>query len=194
MKKIFSIFALLALASGCTIEKLDENPGVNVVDGDSDSDSELTETKLLVFEGYDLDESILIETEISEILSKLDEGTSIVVLDNPELSLGKIFVPILNEVALENGVNELYFYNPSSIIASKNEEYSQIISKLQEYNNNVTLELPTFIYIKDGEIIEVNTYSTNSYEGDLSEEEINLLKEEYKNTIIKLTNTEEEEA
>lgn len=142
-----------------------------------------------------------------EVLKLLDSGTGIIYIGSPKNSDCREIIPILMSVSAELGVDEVYYFDATSIrdekernpetneietIIEGTEEYYDIVSRLEEYlptyegledETIKRLYFPTVVAVKNGEVVASHTGSID--EDGTSEEE---LKNIYKDMIEKTRN------
>lgn len=142
--------------------------------------------------------NVYYEVDYTDIMSDLESGTHYFILVfNPEFYVCpfcKACLPILNEVALENNIDridvlDLYEgrkYNTSEYIALRD----LLLTKIDDMtlkNDEYTLLVPDFYVVKEGNVLShhLSTIKDNegSYIKELSEENIQELKDIYKNML-----------
>lgn len=141
-----------------------------------------------------------------EILKIFDSGTGIIYIGSPKSIECRNIIPLLMSVSAELGVDEIYYFDATSIrdekqlnqetneietIVEGTEEYYKIVDRLQQYlpsyeglgdSNLKRLYFPTVVAVKNGKIIASHT---GGIEEETSEDQ---LKEIYKNMILKTRN------
>lgn len=111
---------------------------------------------------------------IDEILKIIDNGTGIIYFGFPSCPWCQAYVPVLDEVAREQNIEKVYYYNPKEIRKNNTEEYKKIVAVLGDYlendkDGNKRLYVPHVFAIKEGKVIgENNDMSTMS--GDNTKE------------------------
>lgn len=138
-----------------------------------------------------------------EILKLFDSGTGIIYIGSPKSIECRKIIPLLMSVSAELGVDEMYYFDATSIrdekqlnqetneietVVEGTEEYYKIVDRLQQYlpsyeglgdSNLKRLYFPTVVAVKNGKILASHT---GGIEEETSEEQ---LKEIYKNMILK---------
>lgn len=102
--------------------------------------------------------NVYVFRSIDEIIKILENGTGIVYLGFPECSWCQRYVKYLNEVAIDLGIDKIYYYNIREDRKNNTEDYQKIVSILDEYlqydeEGNKRIYVPGVIAIKKGEII-----------------------------------------
>lgn len=118
------------------------------------------------------------------ILNSINNKTEIIYLGFPTSPWCKELVPILNEVAKENNIKRILYYNFKEIRASNAKEYQELVALLNDYikvydDEEKQIYAPSVIFVKDGKIIKVHEgtlSSHNAIERKMTEEEITELK------------------
>ena len=159
MKRNFGlVFILLLIAlcfSGCNKKE--------VITDSSKFKSEYTSVS---------DNNIYVYKDIDEILKILDNGTGIVYFGFPECPWCQAYVPMLDEVAKENGLDKIYYYNIYNDRKDNTENYKKIVEKLDEYltydnEGNKRVYVPAVIGVLRGKIVgfdDETAYDTKGYE------------------------------
>lgn len=144
------------------------------------------------------DTNIFVYRNIDEIIKILEKGTGIVYLGFPECKWCKAYVPHLNEIAKENNLEKIYYFNIYEDRKNNTDKYLKIVDILKEHlkndeEGNKRIFVPAVIAVRNGEIVGFNdetSLDTKGYD-DPSEywtyEEISDLKIEL-NKMIKEVN------
>lgn len=93
-----------------------------------------------------------------EIIEILSEKTGVIYFGFPACPWCRNVIPVLFEVAQENNIDTIYYFNPREIRNSGDDSYQKLISILDDYlefdeNGNKTLYVPDVYFIKDGKIV-----------------------------------------
>lgn len=110
-------------------------------------------------EEYDITkENVFVYRNAEEIIKILENGTGIVYLGFPECQWCKAYVPILNDVAKENNITKIYYFNILEDRKNNTKDYQKIMSFLKDnldYDDegNHRIFVPDVTFILDGEII-----------------------------------------
>lgn len=146
-------------------------------------------------------DNVFVYREVDEIINILEHGTGVVYLGFPECPWCKAYVTYLNEVAKENDVEKVYYYNIYSDRNENNDNYKKIVEILKEYlkfdeEGNKRIYVPAVIAVKDGQILDFDdetAWDTKGYdtpEEYWKNEDLNALKEKlasmFKNTKINI--------
>ncbi len=107
---------------------------------------------------YGIEENVFVYRDINEIIKILENGTGIVYLGFPECPWCKAYVKILNEVAKEEGVEKIYYYNILEDRSNNTKEYQKIVSILDENllydeEGNRRIYVPDVSFVLNGDII-----------------------------------------
>lgn len=110
-----------------------------------------------------------------EILKILKNGTGIVYLGFPECPWCKAYVKYLNEVAQEEGIDVIYYYNILNDRKDNTKFYQEVVSILEEhllYDNegNRRIYVPDITFILNGKIIGHDN-ETSVIESDITPDE-----------------------
>lgn len=138
---------------------------------------------------YEITENnIFVYKDINQIIKILENGTGILYLGFPECPWCKAYVKYLNETALENNLDKIYYFNILEDRKDNTEEYQKIVSILQDYlryddEGNKRIYVPAVISIKNGVITgfdDETSYDTKNYDSPeeyWKNEDIDSLKE-----------------
>lgn len=122
----------------------------------------------------------------SEAIELFKSEQAIVLFGFTECKWCQSYVPILNEVAKENGVQTIYYCNIKEDRKNKTEEYTKLVDILKEYlyeddNNEKRIYVPDVYFIKDGKIVghnndtsKIESMDTSDYYSDKTKEELKL--------------------
>lgn len=129
-----------------------------------------------------------------EIIDVLTKGTGVVYFGFPGCPWCRNVIPVLFEVAKENDVDTIYYFNPREIRTSGNDAYQQLTTILNDYLEEndegvKTLYVPDVYFVKDGKIMG-NHLSTVDSQSDpytpLDEEQRAELKNIYQELFDKI--------
>ena len=115
-------------------------------------------------------DNVFIYSDINEILNIMKNGTGVVYLGFPESKWCQKYVTILNEVAKENEIDKIYYYNIYNDIKNNTENYQKLISILDEYlqfdaENKKKIDIPNISFHIEGKII--GNISEKNIENDM---------------------------
>lgn len=117
-------------------------------------------------------DNVFVYKNVDEIIKILEHGTGIVYLGFPECPWCQEYVYYLNEVAKENGVKKIYYFNILEDRNDNTENYLKIVDLLNNYlqydeEGNKKIYVPAVIAIKDGKILgfdDETAWDTKGYE------------------------------
>ena len=117
-------------------------------------------------------DNVFVYKNVDEIIKILEHGTGIVYLGFPECPWCQEYVYYLNEVAKENGVKKIYYFNILEDRSDNTENYLKIVDLLNNYlqydeEGNKKIYVPAVIAIKDGKILgfdDETAWNTKGYE------------------------------
>ena len=124
-----------------------------------DPDTEEKEEKKFVDEypkvGKD---NVFVIKNIDEIIKILENGTGIVYLGFPECPWCQAYVTYLNDVAKENDVDKIYYFNILNDRKDNTKKYQKIVDLIGEYlqyddEGNKRVYVPDVIAVKKGKIV-----------------------------------------
>ena len=104
------------------------------------------------------EDNIFVYRSKEEIINILEHGTGIVYLGFPECPWCAAYVPYLNEVAKDNDVEKVYYYNILNDRKDNNDNYKKLVEILKDHlrydeEGNKRIYAPSVIAVKDGEIV-----------------------------------------
>lgn len=107
---------------------------------------------------YVSSENVFVYKSMDEIIDILENGTGVVYLGFPKCPWCQRYVEVLNEVAMEKGIDEISYYNIYEDRKENSEDYRKIVSLLDSHlltdeNGNKRVFVPDLTFVKDGEII-----------------------------------------
>lgn len=102
----------------------------------------------------------------NKVLEILNEKSGILFMGFPSNIWSHYYAEYLNEVAINNHIEEIYYYNFKKDRSLNNSVYNNIVGKLKEYLNyndagNIDLSAPTIVIVKNGKIIYFDDEMTN---------------------------------
>lgn len=126
---------------------------------DETDNNEITDA-LKFAEEYTLvpDDNVFVYSDVDEIIDILENGTGVVYLGFPECQWCDQYVVYLNEVAKENGILEIHYYNIREDRSNNTENYQKIVALLEDYleddeDGNPRIYVPAVIFMNNGEIV-----------------------------------------
>ena len=117
-------------------------------------------------------DNVFVYRDINEIINILEKGTGVVYLGFPECPWCKAYVTYLNEVAKEQDVEKVYYYNILEDRKNNTKEYQKIIELLGDYvaddeEGNKRIYVPMVIGVNKGQIVgfdDETAWDTKGYE------------------------------
>ena len=118
------------------------------------------------------EDNVFVYKNVDEIIKIMEHGTGVVYLGFPECPWCKAYVKYLNEVALDVGIDEIYYYNILEDRTNNTDNYQKIVSILDDNlqydrEGNHRIFVPNVSFHIDGEVIG-NEYETSLDTHDLS--------------------------
>lgn len=109
--------------------------------------------------------NIFVYRDISEIIKIMKNGTGVVYLGFPECPWCNYYVKYLNEIAMEVGLDKIYYYNILEDRKNNTEKYQEIVSLLSgnlqyDEEGNERIFVPNVSFHVDGKVI-FNDYETS---------------------------------
>lgn len=123
-----------------------------------------------------------------EIVDILKNQTGIVYLGFPECPWCQKYVSLLNEVALDKGISEIYYFNIKDARTNKTVAYNDMVEILKDYlptddEGNKKIMVPDLTFVMEGEVKWHNN-DTSTISGMKIEDYWTTEKEEeFKNTL-----------
>lgn len=116
------------------------------------------------------DDNIFVYRSIEDIIKILENGTGVVYLGFPECPWCQAYVPYLNEVAKENNISKIYYYNILNDRKENTDSYKRIMELLGEYvehdeEGNKRIYAPTIIFVNDGKIEGMDSETAKDTKG-----------------------------
>ncbi len=141
------------------------------------------------------EENPFVYRNLDEIITILEKGTGLVFLGFPECKWCQTYVKYLTEVANENGVEKIFYYNIREDRQNNTEGYQKIVTILEDYLTNdeegkKRIYVPSVIALNKGEIVGFDdetawdTHGFDEPEDYWVEEEIKELKEKLEKMIL----------
>lgn len=144
--------------------------------------------------------NVFVYKNIDQIINILEKGTGIVYLGFKECPWCQAYVPMLDEVAKEKKLNEVYYYDILDSRKNLTPKYKKIVSILDEYlqyddEGNKRVYVPTVVAVKSGKIVgfdDETAWDTKGFENPSdywTEEETKELKQNLENMINQVLET-----
>ena len=137
-------------------------------------------------------ENIFVYKTKEEILNILEHGTGIVYFGYPECPWCMAYVPLLNEIAMNEGIEKMYYYNIKEDRKNNTEFYQKVVNILNDYldydqEGKKRIFVPNVTFVKNGEIIfndnETSLISGGSPSEYWTDEKKNLFNEKLRSNI-----------
>lgn len=96
--------------------------------------------------------------EMNEVFDILENKTGVIYFGFPGCPWCRNMLPVLFEVARENNVDTIYYFNPKEIRTDTNNDYNKLKGILNEYleindEGEKVLYVPDVYFVKDGKIM-----------------------------------------
>lgn len=129
-------------------------------------------------------------SSMKEIRTILDNGTGIVYFGFPTCPWCQAYVKYLNEVAKDNDIDTIYYYNIYEDRKNNTEDYKAIVERLRDYlfnddEGNKRIMVPDVTYVKNGKIVAHDNQTSNFTEGVATEYYTNKIIKAFKETTKK---------
>ena len=140
-------------------------------------------------------DNVFVYRSKDEIINILEHGTGIVYLGYPECHWCMAYVPLLNKIAKNEGIEKIYYYNIREDRKNNTEFYQKVVSILNDYLNydeegKKRIFVPNVTFVKEGKIIFNDNETSLISEGTPSEywteEKKTLFNEKFRKNINEL--------
>ena len=140
-------------------------------------------------------DNVFVYRSKDEIINILEHGTGIVYLGFPECPWCMAYVVLLNEIAKNEGIEKIYYYNIREDRKNNTEFYQKVVSILNDYLNydeegKKRIFVPNVTFVKEGKIIfndnETSLISDKVPSEYWTEEKKNLFNEKLRKNINEL--------
>ena len=140
-------------------------------------------------------DNVFVYRSKDEIINILEHGTGIVYLGYPECPWCMAYVPLLNEIAKNEGIEKIYYYNIKEDRDDNTEFYQKVVSILSDYldydeEGRKRIFVPNVTFVKKGKIIFNDNETSLISEGTPSEywteEKKTLFNEKFRKNINEL--------
>ena len=116
--------------------------------------------------------NVFVYRNADEIIKILEGGTGLVYLGFPECPWCQAYVPILNEVAKEEGVEKIYYFNIREDRQQNSKEYQKIVKLVKNFlmkddEGNERIFVPDVYAVRDGKILSHNN-ETSVIDSDIT--------------------------
>ncbi|MCI5733627.1 MAG: hypothetical protein MR297_00410 [Tenericutes bacterium] len=140
-------------------------------------------------------DNVFVYRSKDEIINILEHGIGIVYLGYPECPWCMAYVVLLNEIAKNEGIEKIYYYNIREDRKNNTEFYQKVVSILNDYLNydeegKKRIFVPNVTFVKEGKIIFNDNETSLISEGTPSEywteEKKTLFNEKFRKNINEL--------
>ena len=140
-------------------------------------------------------DNVFVYRSKDEIINILEHGIGIVYLGYPECPWCMAYVPLLNEIAKNEGIEKIYYYNIREDRKNNTEFYQKVVSILNDYLNydeegKKRIFVTNVTFVKEGKIIFNDNETSLISEGTPSEywteEKKTLFNEKFRKNINEL--------
>lgn len=140
-------------------------------------------------------DNVFVYRSKDEIINILEHGTGIVYLGYPECPWCMAYVPLLNEIAKNEGIEKIYYYNIREDRDDNTKFYQKVVSILNDYldydeEGKKRIFVPNITFVKKGKIIFNDNETSLISEGTPSEywteEKKTLFNEKFRKNINEL--------
>ena len=131
----------------------------NNANNDTNDKPEITDASKFADEYTELtDDNVFVYASVDEIIDTLENGNGVVYLGFPECQWCQRYVVYLNDVAKENNVDKILYYNIREDRNDNSENYLKIVDLLKDYiqddeDGNPRIYVPAIIFMNDGKIV-----------------------------------------
>lgn len=174
MKKlVFLLLISMFLITGCSVKKADE----------------VTDAEIFASEYAISKDNVFKYATIDDVVELLEEGTGIIFFGNSDQDYSLRIVKMFSNLVEENGIDEVYYYNPTVIRDDVTDEYNLLVSLLGN-NLNFTeegdsyLEIPSVYFVRDGEVIGYSDDAAKVV--SIEDENLEEFEEDLKDGYLKL--------
>lgn len=140
-------------------------------------------------------DNIFVYRSKEEIINILEHGTGIVYLGFPECPWCEAYVVLLNEIAKNEGIEKIYYYNIKEDRDDNTKFYQKVVSILNDYldydeEGKKRIFVPNVTFVKEGKIIfndnETSLISDKAPSEYWTEEKKTLFNEKFRKNINEL--------
>lgn len=119
-------------------------------------------------------DNIFVYKTEEDIIKILENGTGVIFLGFPECKWCQKYVVYLNEVAKDNGVEKINYFNISEIRKNNTDNYQKMVSILSDVlksddayddDGNLRIFVPTVVVVKKGEIVGFDDETAHDTKG-----------------------------
>lgn len=127
--------------------------------GTKEYQTEVTDNVRFSTEYKDISKNnVFVYVNENQALEILNGKSGILFMGFPSNIWSHYYAEYLNEMAIKNNIEEIYYYNFRKDRNLNNNTYTNIVNKLKEYLSfddvgNIDLNAPTIVIVKNGEIL-----------------------------------------
>ena len=131
----------------------------NDENNDTNDKPEITDASKFADEYTEISEdNVFVYASVDEIIDTLENGNGVVYLGFPECQWCQRYVVYLNDVAKENNVDKILYYNIREDRNNNSDNYLKIVDLLKDYlqddeDGNPRIYVPAIIFMNDGKIV-----------------------------------------
>ena len=131
----------------------------NNANNDTNDKPEITDASKFADEYTEISEdNVFVYASVDEIIDTLENGNGVVYLGFPECQWCQRYVVYLNDVAKENNVDKILYYNIKEDRSNNSDNYLKIVDLLKDYlqddeDGNPRIYVPAIIFMNDGKIV-----------------------------------------
>ncbi len=116
------------------------------------------------------EDNVFVYSDIETAINILEGGTGVIYIGFPECPWCQAYVPYLNEVANDIGLDKIYYVNIKEDRSINSEMYTTLVSYLTDYlklddNGNPRVYVPTVISVVNGEVTGFNDETSLDLKG-----------------------------
>lgn len=131
----------------------------NNANNDTNDKPEITDASKFADEYTEISEdNVFVYASVDEIIDTLENGNGVVYLGFPECQWCQRYVVYLNDVAKENNVDKILYYNIREDRNNNSDNYLKIVDLLKDYlqddeDGNPRIYVPAIIFMNNGKIV-----------------------------------------
>ncbi len=181
MKKIISLLLVVLMLTGCGATK------------EKDKDVVTDATKFKKEYTKVTAKNPFVYATANEIIQIIEKGTGVIFFGMSQDLWSQAVAPIIEEVAKENKITKVYYYNPREIQINNTAEYQKMVVLLKDYlktddKGKSIIKYPAVYVIDKGKVIgdHIIIHDGKAQVVNLNEDEIAAIKKPYSNIMSKL--------
>lgn len=104
------------------------------------------------------EDNLFVYTSLPDIIKVLEHGTGVVYLGFQDCSWCQEYVPMLNQIAKEQGISKIHYYNILEDRKNNTADYQKVVELLKDEllhdnDGNLRIYVPDITVVKEGKII-----------------------------------------